>query len=275
MACSQIWLPVISQQYLEWTLGWQVDHYQSSEGIWVRGLDVVETEAPSNLTSARQQQRIIELQARVRELEKTLRQANISKKEFGQDLKLLKVNLLGEILRKGHEVGVIDAGLDFGVSKNDWLVVGRELVGRVVSLSESCALVEAYTQSGVQSFVTVDGLDGEFLWEGQGKNHAVIYIKGSINEEVLNRRVYLSGARSREGSLQMGEVIGMQKDQQGGWWKLIVKGRKMEVDDILFVVQRIDPEMSQLFGNRDQIAELKERLRRMELDKLRLELTKD
>ena len=69
--------------------------------------------------------------------------------------------------------------------------------------------------------------------------------------------------------------MGLQQDQEGGWWKLIVKGRKIQVDDILFVVQRIDPEMNQLFGNRDQIAELKQRLRDMELNRLRLELTKD
>lgn len=273
MACSQIWLPWLSQKHLEWTQSWQIEPHKSSEGIWVRGL----SEAPTLDLSPEVQKdlREQELRERVVFLEKTLRQAQVVKKELGQDLRLLRVNVLGEVLRRSHEVAVIDAGLDFNVHEKDWLIAGRDVVGQVVSVSESCALMESYTQAQVKTFVQLDGLEGEYLWEGQGQNKAMVYIKGHLSEEVLGRSVYLSGASSREGSLRVGEVEGLQKDQEGGWWKLIVKGRKIQVDDILFVVQRIDPEMSQLFGNRDHIDELRQRLRRMELDKLRMELTKD
>lgn len=273
MACSQIWLPTLSQRYLEWTQAWQIDHLKTGEGIWVRGYEEARVDQAKHKSSDADLLR--EYKARIIELEKTLRQAGVVKKMLGQDLKLLKVNVLGEVLRKGHEAAVIDAGLDFGVVEKDWVISGNEVLGRVVSLSESCALIESYTQNEVKTFVRIENLEGEFLWEGQGESLAVVYVKGSVSEEILGRKVFLSGAASREGMLCMGEVIGLQKDQQGGWWKLIVKGRKIEVHDILFVVQRIDAEVSQLFGNRDQIAELKQRLRKMELDKLRLELTKD
>lgn len=274
MACSQIWLPWLSEHYLEWTQGYKVDHKESGEGIWVRDIAQV---SPLDRSSqgGLDQSLERELRAKIYDLEKTLRQARVTQKQLGQDLRLLKVNTLGEVLRRGHEVAVIDAGLDFGVGEKDWVIAGRDVVGQVVSVSESCALIESYTQSEVNTFVQIEGLQGEYLWEGQGQSRAIVYVKGNLSGEVLNRQVYLSGAGSREGMLRLGEIEGLQKDQEGGWWKLIVKGRKIQVDDILFVVQRIDPAMSQLFGNRDTIAELTQRLRRMELDKLRMELTKD
>ena len=81
---------------------------------------------------------------------------------------------------RSHEVSVIDAGMDFNVSEKDWVLAGRDLVGRVVAVSESCALVESYTQSQVKTFVQVDGLEGEYSWEGQGNHRGCCLCKRSF-----------------------------------------------------------------------------------------------
>jgi hypothetical protein len=210
----------------------------------------------------------LQLQAQTRELKalKSLRKA------IGEDGMVLSVQTSGQLEHLRGEAILINAGKDYGVREGDWLISGDEVSGRVTSATQRASLVDPLTHPGIKCFVKIDQLEGSYIWEGQGEGLAHVRVRSQEAATLINASVFLHGPMSFSGALWVGKVVENRSDQRGGWKLLVVEGRKKKPNDILHILQNQSSIQDQLFAQRDRLHQLKKQVRRLEEDKLRMEL---
>ena len=194
------------------------------------------------------------------------------RKAIGEDGMVLSVQISGQLSHLEGESSLINAGRDYGVRKGDWLISGDEVCGRVTSVTQRASLIDPLTHPGTKCFVKVDGLDGSYIWEGQGEGLAHVRVRSQQATTLMNANVFLYGPMSFSGTLWVGSVVENRSDQRGGWKLLVVQGRKKKQHDILHILQNQSSIQDQLFAQRDRLHELRKQVRRLEEDKLRMEL---
>ena len=208
------------------------------------------------------------------QLKKLLTEAKVIKKSVGEDCRILSVEVAGEIWRLGTETAVINAGEDYGLREGDWLMSRGYVCGKVISVSNRVALVSDLSGPEIKTFVTVEGVEGEVIWEGCGRGRGWVRVRRDRRGTLVGSQVHLSAPESDVGSFLVGEVISEQADRRGGWMLLEVQGRQIPHHDILFVVQRHESSVTDLFARRDRLDDLRREVRTLENNKLRMELVK-
>jgi hypothetical protein len=262
LAGSQIWQPKANQVFLNQLFS---QTSNQDEKLWEPGLRSIPLSPEVEL---------IKLRKEVGELKRMLQQSNTIRKDFGEDLRLLSVEVIGELWRQHGGVAALNVGHDYGIQEGDWLIHDGSICGKVTGVSNHTSLISELTSPNVRAFVTVEGLEGEVIWEGRGGGVAWVHVRrdAAPARDLVGRKIYLSLPLSREGHFVTGQVSSVRPALRGGWWLLEAKGRVIPRNRKLFVVQPHEPSSSDIFARRDRLDELKKQVRELELNKLRMEL---
>ena len=269
LASSQFWQPWAHHFFLE-SSSPQAFAPSAQERIW----EPLSSNPPEDLVSLELLAENKRLRRENMQLKKMLTEAKVIKKSLGEDCRILSVQVISEVWRLGTETAVINAGQDYGLREGDWLMRQGYVCGRVISVSQRVSLVSDLSGPEIKTFVTVDGVEGEVIWEGCGRGRGWVRVRRDRQDSLVGRQIFLSAAESDVGSFLVGEVISEQPDRRGGWMLLEVQGRQIPHGDILFVVQRHESSVSDLFAKRDRLDELRREMRTLENNKLRMELAK-
>lgn len=263
---SYYWLPWVNVQTLDllkWTKSSEEKEFPGwAENIHALDSDIQQTQMYQNL-----------LRENSRLTEELMRQG-IEWKGANQDLRFLKSEVIGPFYRKNREVWMLDMGSDYNIKRGNFIFQKGQLVGRVLELAQTCCLAEPLTAPGYKIFVRIEGMKGEYLWEGMGNNLAKIKLKQIKKTKWKGKFVYLSVSSSLGGDLRLGQIQRIDRKLQQGWFQLYIEGRRVEQGDILYIVQDKEKKDIRLFEMRDELTRLKRRVAELELNKLRLELLK-
>lgn len=216
--------------------------------------------------------RLLEKQHEVEELKRSLRFARVIHKDFGEDLKLMPVEVVRHQWRQTGHLAVVDVGRS-EARVGDLLVHDGSVCGELTYVSSLTSLVAELTAPQVQKFVRIEGLDGCFRWEGHG--HGVAWVQvhrmaGSARD-LIGKLVYLDLPKSRGGHFVAGEIVSVRPAANGGWWQLEAKGRVIPKKARLFVVQPLDIKTNPASVN-SRIEDLRNRIEVEKLSKLHMEL---
>lgn len=265
---SQFWLTRVQLHWMDEVHDIAIDVKESGEEpIWDPGREILNV--PENLYT--ESDVIRRLRRENALLKKSLSSLQSLRKAVGEDGMALNVEVLSRVYRTGLSTAIINAGADYGIREGDWLLDGDKVCGKVLAVFDRSALVSDLSFPEVKAFVTVGGIPGHYVWAGQGEGRGQVRVRRDSGEALMHRDVYLSGASSLEGSLWVGKVTEIRNDRRGGWQLLVVEGRKIKPDANLFVYQRQESTDRHLFAQRDRLHELKQEIRKIELNKLRME----
>lgn len=216
--------------------------------------------------------RLLEKQHEVEQLKRILRASRVIHKDFGEDLKLMPVEVVRRQWRQTGHLAVVNVGRR-EARVGDLLVHDGSVCGELTYVSSLTSLVGELTAPGVQKFVKVEGLDGSFRWEGHGHGIAWVQVHrmAGVAHNMVGKLVYLDLPKSRGGHFVAGEIVSFRPAPNGGWWQLEVKGRVIPQKARLFVVQPLDVQMSSA-SVESRIQDLRKKIEVEKLSKLHVEL---
>jgi cell shape-determining protein MreC len=269
LASSQFWQPWANSYFLDTSFS-SPAILSSEENVW----EPLSSNPPESLLRLEPSEELKKLRYENSHLKKMLTEARIIRKNAGEDCRLLAVEVTGDMWRLGSETAIINSGEDYGLKEGDWLISRGTICGKVISVSQHIALVSDLSGADIKTFVKVDGVEGEVIWEGCGKGKGWVRVRRDNHSSLVGRQVRLSSPQSDFGSFLVGEVITEQADRRGGWMLLEVQGRQIPHHDILFVVQRHESSATDLFAQRTRLDALRKEVRQLENNKLRMELVK-
>jgi hypothetical protein len=272
MVSSQFWQPDINAFFLESSALNERQKEVDSDRVWVSEDRVRLTLENEEMLSEAHRGELSRLRQENLHLRKVLSQSKTMTKHGAEDVRFLAAEVMGRYWRQSGAVAVLNVGQDYAVREGDWLVHLGAICGKVVAVSGYTSLVVDLSGSDVRALVRVEGIEGEVIWEGIGSDRGVVRVRRGGEGSLLGRSVHLSVPLSAEGAYLVGEVIDEKPDRRGGWLRLEVQGRRIPHQDILFVMQRHESSSADLFAQRDRLDELRREMRRLERNKLRLEL---
>jgi hypothetical protein len=213
-----------------------------------------------------------ELLLQVKELK---REVHKYRKLENEDLDFLIAQVNGSFYRINKSVYMINLGEDYGVEKGDLAVQGKDVVGKVIEVAKTCSLVESTSSPFSNYYVRIEGIkESEFIWSGKGNNDAVVHLSKSNTGLAPGDYVFLSASDSLGGNFIMGQVMKINRETQKGWREIHLKGKEINPFKAVMILKETERKERDLFEKRDQLSELKTKIKNLELIKLRLELSK-
>ncbi len=196
------------------------------------------------------------------------------RKKFGEDVTCLSSQILMRWSNLDQGVWLLDVGGDYGVAKGDLVAQDFRLVGRVVSVAERSCLVESIgTEASPISIRMDEGLSHLLMW-GKGGYMGEILVREDQAKSFMNKEVVLDAPLSLYGGLLVGHGIGLAEDEGGGMVRLLIRLFRPDVEQTCWVLKDKERRQRGLYWDRDEAAELKNKLRDLEMSKLRSELLK-
>jgi cell shape-determining protein MreC len=210
------------------------------------------------------------------EVKELRREVHKYRKLKNEDLDFLIAEVIGSFYRLNKNVSMINLGRDYGVKKGDIAVQGDYVVGRVIEIADTCSLVETSTSPFANFFVRFKDIkDGEYIWIGKGKNNAIVQMSESSDLVSVGDKVFLSASRSLGGKFLLGQVVKISNRTQKGWRELSMHGKEINPTKTIMIIKETERKNVNLFVNKDELSELKKKVKELELIKLRLELSKN
>lgn len=211
----------------------------------------------------------------IAEIKLLRKEVNRFKKLKNQDLDFLIAEVIGPFYRVNKQLWMINLGEDYGVETGDLAVQGRYIVGKVVEVAQTCALVESTSSPHARFFARLKAFkDKEYLFLGQGRNEAIIEIHSDISKLMVGSDCFLSTTDSLGGGFLLGKVSGLSNRTKKGWRSVYIKVKEFQRKKPLYILKQREKVNESLFYNEDRLVELKREIKEIEMARLRLELLK-
>lgn len=274
LATSVYWLKPLGVLFLD-VFG-LVGHLESGKDLTVR-MDwqpaaVALTVSPESADAAELRWELQRLRSENTLLKSELKNLAFFRKRLGYDLRALSCDRIGEWSRLDRHLFLVNVGADFGVLAADRVIQGERMVGRVVSVAGRCSLVQGTASAFTQEIVNIEGVEEEYVWQGEGRGMAHIRVPETVAEKALGGQVFLAESTSLAGGLVIGRVVGLDEEPSGGMVHLKAESIPISPEHPLLILQALDREPLEAIEQRDELAKLKSRVAELELTKLRLEL---
>ncbi|MBF0199502.1 MAG: hypothetical protein HQL32_17435 [Planctomycetes bacterium] len=271
-ASSLYWIPSLREELWALHHSFFGDSINSSEP-WLDGQALLHSGQGSNIPLLKRENDLLKRENNF--LKEAYKKHRLAYKSFAADLRFIQAEIIGPFFRQHKGVWMLNMGSEKSIRIGDLILRNLAVVGKVIGVSEKSCLVESCGSKGCQFFVRIEGLPGEYIWEGKGDQQAIIRVKGKGSGILKGKKVLLSSVGSLGGGLILGVVDEEILSPNAGWKELIVLTRKLRIDDILHIVQETESKSKELFEKRGLLKKYKTKVRELEEIKLRLEMLKN
>lgn len=194
------------------------------------------------------------------------------RKRMGEDTLVIATEIAGGNSRFGREFWILSGGEEAGVREGALVVQDYQVLARVVGVTKKACIAQKIASTMSRLVVTFPHESGEYIWHGSGARRGWIQIQGRMADKLLGQPVVLSNSLALSGGMTVGKAVGIKHNMKSGEAQLIIECHQPEKDKALYILQPADSTQPDAFVKRDRLAELKQEVRKLELQKLRTEM---